>query len=165
MHTLTLLAIAALLGCSTASNRGSSDGARPSSDANRIETIVKADGHYSEQLEQQLTVVINSEEDLARYWAMVYAGYSPVPEPPVVDFSRESIVLVTLGMRGSGGYDVSIDALEEIPEGMRLVITATSPGSNCFVTEALTTPLHIVRTRNLPGVLLFDWRQKVASCE
>jgi hypothetical protein len=153
-----------LVTCSPGMKSGDSGStARPG--ANAVETLVQESQTYSEALEQQSAIVINSREELVRTWESIHAGQTPVPDPPRVDFSTSSVVFASLGMKGSGGYAVSIDALEEIPEGMRVVITATSPGSTCMVTEALTTPVHLVRTRKLPAVILFDWRQRVSECE
>jgi hypothetical protein len=133
-------------------------------DANRIETIAREDGIYSEELREMSAVIANSDEEFARIWVRVYAGRMPMPPVPAIDFTRESVVIATSGRHGSGGYSVSIDSLTEIPEGMRLAITAHSPGSRCIVTEGLTTPVHIVRVRKLPGVVLFDWRDRVEEC-
>lgn len=153
-----------LLAC-TASNSsgGSSGGDRPSE--NRVETLYKDDGHYSAEIEAQLAIVVNSREDLASLWTRLFEGQSPMPQVPEVDFADASVVVASSGMKGSGGYGVTIESLEEIPEGMRLRIATRSPGSTCVTTEALTTPLHIVRTRKLPAVVLFDWSNTVVECE
>lgn len=161
---LVIALSAVALAC--ASSEGSSGGgALPRANAEIIETILKEDGHYSEALESQLTIVVNSREEFAALWERVFTGSSPVPELPEVDFSDHTVVLATPGMKATGGHGVTIESLEEIPEGMRLVITAFSPGATCMTTQALTTPVHIVKTPKLPGVVLFEWREKVVECE
>lgn len=162
---LSLLALTVtLFACSSSKSSGGSDDLEHR-DANAITTIYKEAGHFSVRIESQMTVVVNSQEDLVAMWDLVFADHSPTPRMPEVDFARESVVMATMGLKSSGGYGVSISALEEIPEGMRLIIDAESPGSGCMTTQALTTPVHIVRTRKLPGVVLFDLREKIVACD
>jgi hypothetical protein len=161
----SLLAASALLLSCSASHRSTDAQSLERPGDNAITTIVREHGLYSSQLETQLTTIVNTREELAALWAQVYADMSPSPALPEVDFTRESVILATTGTRSTGGYGVEIQALEEIPEGMRLVIVASSPGPTCGTTQALTTPLHIVRTRKLPAVVLFDWREKIVDCD
>ncbi|HVK39071.1 MAG TPA: protease complex subunit PrcB family protein [Candidatus Kapabacteria bacterium] len=165
LSPIAIIAVSFLLmACSSSRDTGGSSGPDRPSD-NRVETLYKDDGHYSDQIEAQLAIVVNTQDDLDALWAKLFSGQSPMPPVPQVDFTGASVVVASSGMKGSGGHGVTIETLEEIPEGMRLRIVAMSPGSTCMTTQALTTPLHIVRTRKLPAVVLFDWSETIVECE
>ncbi len=75
----------------------------------------------------------------------------PSPEAPSVDFEREMVVAVFLGERGSGGYGVTIEAIERTSTGLLVKARETKPGPDDIVTMALTSPMHAVAVERVPG--------------
>lgn len=95
--------------------------------------------------------VIRNATDWARAWE-AHAGADPVP---AVDFSNDMVAAVFLGTRPTGGYGVEITALRR--EGNSLVVEYSErrPDPERIVTEALTSPFHIVKFPRLAGPVQF----------
>jgi hypothetical protein len=97
-------------------------------------------------------------------WKDVWRGFSEVPSPPAVDFSREMILVAALGARSTGGYGIMIDGANEAANGgINVTIRSTSP-LNCIVTEAFTQPVDIARVPIRERVE-FTERSEVHQCQ
>ncbi len=83
---------------------------------------------------------------------------------PDIDFSREMAIVVCLGQRASGGYDVRVDQV--IDSGSEIVAKATEedPGPNCGVTLALTAPLVVVAIPQDRRPVRMEWSKTLRTC-
>ncbi len=61
-------------------------------------------------------------------------------EPPEVDFTRHTVLLVDMGMRNTGGYAVTISSVERKDGKVVATVHSTAPGPGDMVTQALTSP-------------------------
>jgi len=66
-----------------------------------------------------------------------WAGRTSLPLPQV-DFSREMVVFVDLGVRSTGGYSVLATGARGVSGAIVVDYTETQPGTNCVVTESIT---------------------------
>jgi hypothetical protein len=148
----------ALAGCST--TRTGSDGAKVLT----FETILKRDGGYTEALKERREVVINSSSEFTALWDELHAGEQPRPAAPTVDFNRNSVVAVILGERNTGGYAVEITSIIASNGDATVIVTERRPGRGCFVSEALTTPAHLVKTTKITGSTTFETRALETQC-
>ncbi|MEO1237961.1 MAG: protease complex subunit PrcB family protein [Planctomycetota bacterium] len=72
-----------------------------------------------------------------------------------VDFARHSVILLSLGEQPTGGYAAEITALQVKGNEVFVQATATRPGPEATVTQAITYPYAAVATEKLPaGVVL-----------
>ena len=99
---------------------------------------------YYSGFDRPMRAVIRDQETWRTAWATLYARSSPVPAVPAVDFSRSAVILVALGTRGSGGYDITISRVARDAGLVYVQVTSTSPGERCGTTLALTQPVDIV---------------------
>jgi hypothetical protein len=83
--------------------------------------------------------VIRSGAELAGLWAEL----GGIGEPPVIDFGSHMVVVVASGEFNTGGYSAIIDSASVAGGDVRLYYTATSPGDNCYTTQALTAPVDV----------------------
>ena len=69
------------------------------------------------------------------------------PAPANVDFSKEWVVFFGTGVKNTGGYSAQVTELRYSASQRSLVVStkATSPGPDCIVTQAFTTPHHLVK--------------------
>jgi hypothetical protein len=90
-----------------------------------------------------------------------------------VDFSTEMLVGVWLGTRPTGGYTANIESVvvaqiigaPNVPPGVMVSIREDQPGPNCVVTQALTSPFHVVRTaRTVGGGSMYEYWSRVVNC-
>ncbi len=77
-------------------------------------------------------------------WAAIHANQSPPPTPPEVDFERETVVVLVLGERRTGGYGVAVRQVTERRDTVTLTVGVISPVPDAMVTMALTSPYQIV---------------------
>ena len=107
---------------------------------------------------------IDNQAEWAELWADVAANIQPPPPVPQIDFANEAVVVAAMGMRGTGGYSITIEGVYEGEGKLFVAVRETSPGSNCIVTQATTAPVHAVRTarRSLP--IQFVERKETKMC-
>jgi PrcB C-terminal len=99
-----------------------------------------ADGQAS-MIEEQREVVVRT----AAEWKALWAKHAPGQKLPVVDFSKSTVIGVFLGTRNTGGYRAMITEINR--HGSDLVVTwqEEKPSPDLMVTQALTSPFHVVR--------------------
>ncbi len=123
-------------------------------------------GYYSLYKAQGALVVRD-----AATWAQVLpnldlrTGPGGAPGPaPTIDFSKEMALIVCLGGRSSGGYDVRVDQV--LDGGSEIVAKAAeeAPGPNCAVTLAFTAPLVVVVIPQDARPVRLEWSKTVRAC-
>lgn len=67
--------------------------------------------------------------------------------PADVDFSKEWVAFYGTGLQNTGGYSAEVTGLAYSASLRSLIVSthATSPGPDCVVTQALTTPHQVVK--------------------
>jgi hypothetical protein len=118
---------------------------------------------YSGIVSRQRTVIRDSEDWLAM-WAKMVGPEAPKPPVPDVDFSKYMIVLAAMGQKPTGGYSVAIDGVYQSKSYLYASVTETSPGRNCVVTQALTTPVDAVLVPLSDSPIVFVEETAVDNC-
>jgi len=109
-------------------------------------------------------LVIADSQSWATTWAQLIRGVGPPPALPAVDFRTERVVLVALGQRSTGGYDIRIDSVVQFQRGSVTYVTATSPGNRCVTTQALTQPVDVMRVPQELEPMAFQRQAVVRDC-
>ena len=117
----------------------------------------------SSGFDEPAELVIRNRAALESAWARLFDQVQGNPAP-AVDFTRETVLLVALGRRSSGGYAVRVDAVTRRGESAVVRYTVTSPGPGCMSTQALTSPVEVVRTTRLSGAVRFARRDLEQRC-
>lgn len=99
---------------------------------------------------QPILEVIQDEERWKSIWGVLYAthiheNYIRAPQPPKIDFSREVIVVLALGQRGSGGHAIQATSVLHGQDRTEIIVRRQAPGEGCAVTLAFTYPVDIIR--------------------
>lgn len=110
-------------------------------------------------------IVIRDREAWRDVWKRIYSLMSPTPPLPEVDFSKEMLVVVSLGGRGTGGYAIIIDGACERDDKLEVTVRSVSPGKNCMTTQALTAPVDIVRVPKTQRSVVFRENEIVHDCK
>lgn len=98
--------------------------------------------------------VIYDQVELERLWSewsRVNDNISSIPPLPDVDFSREMVIAVFSGTKGASGYDVLIDNVSQIDDGILVEIVETVPSDQCVTLTVLTYPHHIIKYAHTPA--------------
>jgi len=129
---------AGLIACSVSVGPGSEAWAPDSSS-------ILVESSYTGITDARLSVISDSAAWQAA-WSEMFGTLAPQPPAPVVDFAAQSVLLVALGSRPTGGYSIRIDSVAHSATQNVVFVTDTSPGSGCLVTQAITTPVEAVVT-------------------
>ena len=100
--------------------------------------------------------------DQTAFNASLYLFIQPFVEH-TVDFSSRRVALLSLGGRPTGGYTILAEKIEDHGEFIKASIVIKKPGSNCGVTQWLTSPYQFVEIESVKE-LLFEERIEVVNC-
>lgn len=109
-------------------------------------------------------MVVSDPTSWSKVWLNVVMSHSPTPPVPPANFDRETIVIVAMGQRSTGGYIISIDSAAVAGDTVTLVVTERSPGRTCGTTAALSSPVAIARIFRPRATIRFDERTAVTDC-
>jgi hypothetical protein len=97
-----------------------------------------------------LARAITSPDLWADFWSALNANDPDGPERPEVDFDEETVIVLLLGERPTGGYAVRIDEVIERRTEVVVVVAVERPEPGEMVTQALTAP-YLVATIPMIG--------------
>jgi hypothetical protein len=118
---------------------------------------------HNSGFDEPAELVIRDRAALEAAWARVFNQVQGNP-PPAVDFAKETVILVALGTRSTGGHSVHVDAVTRTVGGAVVRYTATRPGDGCMSTQSLTSPVDVVRMPHIEGTVRFERREVVQPC-
>lgn len=101
--------------------------------------------------------------------AASYKSYFGHAAPATVAFPKEWVVFYSAGVKNTGGYDAKVAKITTSTSGLTLkvVTSLVSPGSDCFVTQALTKPYALVKLKRpnpTPSNVSYFRDDSVRSC-
>jgi len=105
--------------------------------------------------------VIQTEGDWRDWWQRhntvteFIDGQVSERPPPAVDFSRETVLVATLGRRSSGGYAIEFNDVRYAGGTVIAVLKTKAPGPEEMVTMALTAPYAIIAIPRHEGPIEF----------
>lgn len=110
-------------------------------------------------------IVLQTEDEFADFWEVLYGNMTSPPARPAVDFSENVVVAVMQGMRPTGGYSIEVKDVTANEGALRVSVEATIPGPTCLVTDALTSPYQIVEvSRPAKGKVDFSSTEAIREC-
>ncbi len=99
------------------------------------------EGLYAQNAPERKNFRITNNEQLSMAWERAVGQDNP---PPVIDFNEEQVLAVFAGDRSSAGYDIEVVKVEDTPDARSVFIRVTEPGSNCVLSQAITSPFVLV---------------------
>lgn len=123
-------------------------------------------------------MVIRDRETWGDVWKQIYSApisfswagpgseriRSVPPPPPEIDFSRNMLLVVTMGSEPNSGYAITVDAVYEHANQLEVVVRNTSPGRSCFTLQMGTSPVDIVELEKREGSVVFRDLDIVTDC-
>jgi hypothetical protein len=106
-----------------------------------IRTLAK--GSFS-AIQEPKTELIKDQASWEKVWQKHSASSKPAPEVPKVDFSKEMVVLVTMGRKNSGGYSIEVAGAEKAADKLKVTLNKKTPERGSMTIQALTAPFHFV---------------------
>lgn len=90
--------------------------------------------------------VIKDDQSWKDIWDTTYGIYIPRREAPEIDFRKDMIIAVYMGMQTTGGHSIEIQKILENKKSIDVLVEEHSPKPGFMYTQALTQPYHIVKT-------------------
>jgi hypothetical protein len=88
--------------------------------------------------------VVKSADAWEKLWKQHVTSMSASDKIPAVDFSKEMVVVATMGTKRSGGYSIEIVDVVASGETLKISVKKTSPPPDAMSIQALTAPFHFV---------------------
>jgi len=100
-------------------------------------------------------IVIRSRDAWAAVWGRHTRAQVQPPSAPPVDFSRDMVVGIFMGQRGTGGYEIEITRVERADSQLRVYQRSRDPEPGAMVIQMLTQPYHVIKLPRHDGPLVF----------
>jgi hypothetical protein len=91
-------------------------------------------------VEQPTKAIIKDEDSWGKFWKQ----HTTNATKPKIDFSKEMVVVITMGRQRSGGFSIEIADVREIDGRLRVSFKQKTPPPGSFSIQTLTSPFHIV---------------------
>jgi hypothetical protein len=126
--------------------------------AERLSVVELARGNHSHQPAQMFELV-NDQPRLLRIWRDLDGRM-----PPAIDFDEYAVVAAFMGERRTGGHSILVESASLVDSRLVVDIVMRVPGEDCFTTQALTQPYHLVVIPAYEGPVEFRPRTVSISC-
>ena len=88
--------------------------------------------------------IVRSTDDWEKLWKQHAVSAGAAAKVPDVDFTKEMVVAVTMGMKRTGGYSIEIVSVDVAEKTLRISVRKRSPPPGALTVQALTAPFHFV---------------------
>jgi hypothetical protein len=116
------------------------------------------------RLEEKARVVVRDAAEWVRSQELLAVSAGAGPTPPAVDFERDMVILVAMGRKPTGGYDIEVSQVTRGDTLLSVTVTETAPGRSCMTTQAFTAPAVAVRVPRYVGQVRFTEVQRTREC-
>jgi len=104
-------------------------------------------GTFTKKQSKVITGQSDYEDELLNYTS---------DTPQTADFSQGRVLLVDMGPRNTGGYDITVKSVDVTDEYITAHVQLSIPGDNCTVTQAFTNPYQFVYIPTTKEVLISE---------
>jgi hypothetical protein len=88
--------------------------------------------------------VVKSADAWEKLWKQHATAAATSDKIPAVDFSKEMVVVATMGTKRTGGYSIEIVGVEAKDKTLKISVKKSSPPPDAMTIQALTAPFHLV---------------------
>lgn len=100
-------------------------------------------------LPQKTYRVIRNNEDLRAFFISMKED-----KVPVVDFQTSNVLILNMGQKNTGGYDVYPEKMIDDGNTIIMVIKEVYPQKGDMVTTALTSPICVVKINSKKEIII-----------
>lgn len=127
-----------------------------------FDTLVSGDSQGQMSASQS---VIRDSATWNKIWNDMHSHISPRPPLLEVNFSKDMVIYIQMGVQTSGGHSTKIQNIALGADQIIVLYSETSPGPNCMVAQALSNPYHIVRLERSDKPVSFELSNRVKDCQ
>lgn len=97
------------------------------------------------EISRSTNVVVRTQTEWNEFWRWHQGAlFDPSAKIPTVDFEKEMVLAVTMGLRPTGGYAIKIKSVESTSTSLKIIVAQEVPTPDAIVTTAFTAPFHFV---------------------
>ena len=100
--------------------------------------------------ESRDNLTISDDETWETLWTEMESIHSHPADLPKINFTRELIIAVFQGERGSSGYSTNITRIIMTDTSYVVYVDEIHPGESCVLLAVMTYPYHIIKISDLP---------------
>ena len=90
-------------------------------------------------------IVIKEETTLNEIYKLINKNKSPGIKIPIINFEKETVLVLFLGEKSSGGYSISVEQILDENEKVTVKYKVTLPKLGEMVTTVMTQPYCIIK--------------------
>jgi hypothetical protein len=109
--------------------------------------------------------VYTNQADFEKAWNLAWSNFEEPVTLPTIDFTKETVALVALGMKNNGGYQLKIDQITQDQNNLIIDYTETTPNPKCSYTMAIVFPYEFVVFAKTNKKVVFKGSSKVGECK
>jgi len=106
-----------------------------------------------------------TQNEFNKTWSTAFDKFSEAPKPPRIDFENEMIIIVSMGMKNSGGYTTKVNSIVEKKDIILLSVDESSPGKICATTDVITFPYQLIRLKRIDKRIEVVYDKKTYNCD
>lgn len=131
------------------------------------ETVVfrTLDKNTNSGMQEPKQEVYTNEKDFEKAWNMAWSNFEEPVTLPKIDFTKETVALVALGMKNNGGYQLKVDNITEDQNNLTIHFTETTPNPKCSYTMAIVFPYEFIVFAKTSKKVVFKSNSKVGECK
>jgi len=107
-------------------------------------------------LRRALRAVVDTPEEFERLWREVHAGGSSIPSLPMVDFTREMVIVASTGFQASVGSRIAVTGVRDSSNVLEVTVEVRPFPVGCDGFSAVTYPVVMVRMPASRSTVLFQ---------
>lgn len=117
-------------------------------------------GTFSGFTEQQV-VAVRDEATWVKVREQLVFGSGAAPP---IDFAADTLVLVALGQRPTGGYTVRVESVARRGGVLEISAVEQAPGGSCVTIQALTQPFQVIAVTRTDQSVNAAWSRITRNC-
>ena len=101
-------------------------------------------------------IVIKEETTLNEIYNLINKSKSPGIKIPIINFEKETVLVLFLGEKSSGGHSISVEQILDENEKVTVKYKVTLPKLGEMVTTVMTQPYCIIKIPITSKEIIFD---------
>lgn len=97
-------------------------------------------------------------------WNLAWSNYEEPVALPTIDFTKETVALVALGMKNNDGYQLKIDQITQDQNNLTIDYTETTPNPKCNYTMSIVFPYEFIVFAKTNKKVVFKGSSMVGEC-
>ncbi|MCV6628452.1 MAG: protease complex subunit PrcB family protein [Flavobacteriaceae bacterium] len=103
--------------------------------------------------------IVKEPKSVQKFYAFINKTRKPGFALPKIDFEKETLLILCLGEKRSGGFQIGIDHIEETPDQIVVFVKEESPQGD-MVSTVIMRPFYIAKIKNTKKEITFK-RMKI----